>query len=99
VILVQKKYPEMYEKTTFKLDGWKLAVPIVGLIVSVVLLIYQGWIALIYAAVWMLCIGAVVYYIGYSRNKEEINKLMSEWPRGRYLEEKIKEKLKTVTEG
>jgi len=98
VILVQKKYPEMYEKTTFKLDGWKLAVPIVGLIVSVVLLIYQGWIALIYAAVWM-CIGAVVYYIGYSRNKEEINKLMSEWPRGRYLEEKIKEKLKTVTEG
>jgi len=84
VIVVQKKFPEMYKKTPFKLNGWKMVVPIAGLIVSVILLIYQGGTALIYAAIWM-AVGAVVYFIGYSRNKEEINKLMSEWPVGRYL--------------
>ncbi|MEA1964364.1 MAG: APC family permease [Candidatus Aerophobetes bacterium] len=84
LIVVQKKFPEMYEKTPFKLNGWKLIVPIIGLIISVILLVYQGWVALSYAAIWMI-VGAIVYFIGYSRNKEEVSKLMSEWPVGRYL--------------
>jgi hypothetical protein len=33
-----------------------------------------------------MAIGLIIYYIGYSKNKEEIDRLMSEWPKERYFE-------------
>jgi APA family basic amino acid/polyamine antiporter len=84
IFMLPKKWPKMYEEAEFKLSGWKTIVPIIGLVSSVVLLVYQGWLALTYSAIW-LAIGAVVYYIGLSRRKEEVKALLSEWPYGRYL--------------
>lgn len=84
IFMLPKKWPKMYEKAKFKLNGWKLIVPIVGLISSGVLLVYQGWRALAYSAVWLL-IGAIVYYIGLSKRKEEVKRLLNEWPYGRYF--------------
>ena len=84
IFMLPKKWPKMYDEAEFKLSGWKMVVPIIGLISSAVLLAYQGWLALTYSAIW-LAIGAVVYYIGLSRRKEEIKGLLSEWPFGRYI--------------
>jgi len=84
IFMLPKKWPKMYEETKFKLNGWKLIVPIIGLLSSAILLVYQGWRALSYSAVWLI-IGVIVYYIGLSRRKEEIKGLLSEWPYGRYF--------------
>ena len=48
------------------------------------LLMYQGPKALLYSAIW-LAIGSVFYFLGYRSKKEEIDSLISEWPRDRYL--------------
>jgi APA family basic amino acid/polyamine antiporter len=84
IFMLPKKWPKMYEEAEFKLSGWKMIVPIIGLVSSAVLLVYQGWVALTYSAIW-LAIGAVVYYIGLGQRKEEIKALLSEWPFGRYI--------------
>jgi len=86
VIMAPKTQPELYEKAPLKLDGWKAVVPWFGIIVSVGLLITQGPKALLYSLVW-LAIGSVFYIVGYRSKKEEIDKLISEWPRDRYLDE------------
>jgi len=89
VILLPKRYPDLYEKASFKLGGPWLVVPWLGLASSVVLLIYQfipfssGWKVLAFGAIW-LALGLLVYYLGRNRNPEEIDRLMSEWPRERY---------------
>ncbi|MGC9325899.1 MAG: APC family permease [Desulfomonilia bacterium] len=85
VIMAPKTQPILYEKAPLKLNGWKAIFPWVGIIISVSLLLTQGWKALLYFVVW-LAIGTVFYAIGYSQRKEEINKLIIEWPRDRYLE-------------
>ncbi|MCW3137726.1 MAG: amino acid permease [Methanophagales archaeon] len=85
VILSPKKYPDLYKKLPKGFKGWFMIIPWAGLIVSIYLLILQGWKALLYAAIWM-AIGAIVYYLGYSSKKEEVDKLISEWPRERYFE-------------
>ena len=85
VILSPKKYPDLYKKLPKGFKGWFMIIPWAGLIVSIYLLILQGWKALLYAAIWM-AIGAVVYYLGYRSKKEEVDKLISEWPRERYFE-------------
>lgn len=85
-IVAPKKYPDMYEKAGFKLNGWKVIFPVAGLIISIYLFVLQGATALLYFAVWM-AVGLVVYFIGVSANREEIMKLVKEWPRDRYLDE------------
>ncbi|MCD6362535.1 MAG: amino acid permease [Synergistetes bacterium] len=86
VFFLPKRFPEMYEKGNFfKLDGWKIIFPVLGLGISVYFLILQGPKALAYFGIWLL-IGTIVYFVGFSKNKEEVKKLVSEWPRGRYLE-------------
>ncbi len=84
IFMLPKKWPKMYADAKFKLNGWKLIVPVVGLLSSAVLLVYQGWIALTYSAIWLI-LGAIVYYIGLGRRKEEIKSLLNEWPYGRYF--------------
>jgi len=86
IFFLPKKYPDMYEKTEFfKLEGWKLIFPAIGLAISVYFFILQGARPLAYFGVW-LAIGLLIYYIRVSQNKEEIMALIREWPRGRYLE-------------
>ncbi|MEA3222822.1 MAG: amino acid permease-associated protein, partial [Thermodesulfobacteriota bacterium] len=85
VLMVHKRQPELFEKAPMKLNGWKAIFPWAGIIISIGLLIYQGPKALLYAAVW-LAIGTIFYVIGYKSKKEEIDKLIVEWPRDRYLE-------------
>ncbi len=84
IFMLPKKWPKMYAEAKVKLNGWKMIVPIIGLASSVVLLVYQGWLALTYSAIWLI-LGAIVYYIGLSRRKEEIKGLLGEWPYGRYF--------------
>jgi amino acid transporter len=86
VLMAPKRYPDMckslpgiYGKSWFKIF------PILGIIISVYLLYLQGWKALLYALIWM-AVGLVVFYIGRSGKAEEVDKLMSEWPRDRYFE-------------
>src|SRR6056297_271780 len=86
VLMASKKYPDMckdipgiYGKSWFKIF------PTLGIIISVYLLYLQGWKALLYALIWM-AVGLVVFYIGRSGKAEEVDKLMSEWPRDRYFE-------------
>lgn len=87
VIMAQKKFPEMYQKSGFKLDGWKLIVPILGIGITVYALYLQGGRALGFGAIW-LAIGALIYFVGMRvGDKEEIKKLLGEWPAGRYIEE------------
>jgi len=86
VIMAPRTQPDLYEKAPLKLNGWKAVIPWFGIIVSVGLLITQGPKALLYSLVW-LAIGSVFYIVGYKSKKEEIDKLMSEWPRDRYLDE------------
>ena len=85
VLMAPRTQPELFEKAPMKLNGWKAIFPVIGIIVSVALLIYQGPKALLYAAVWM-AIGSVFYFVGYRTKKDEVDKLIVEWPRDRYLE-------------
>ena len=85
VIMAPRTQPELYEKAPFKLNGWKTILPWLGILISVSLLIYQGPKALLYAAIWM-AIGSIFYFLGYRSKKEEVDKLITEWPRDRYLE-------------
>ncbi|MCD6122105.1 MAG: amino acid permease [Spirochaetales bacterium] len=86
VLIVPKKYPELYEKLPgFYKKKWFMILPVIGILVSLYLLYLQGWKALLYAAIWM-AIGLIIYFIGYSRKKDEISELMDEWPRERYFE-------------
>jgi len=86
VLIAPKKYPELYEKLPgFYKKKWFMILPIIGLLVSLYLLYLQGWKALLYAALWM-AIGLIIYFIGYNRKKDEISKLMDEWPGERYFE-------------
>lgn len=86
VLMSPKRYPELYRNLPgfYRSKGFMI-VPILGIVVSVYLLILQGWKAIGYGIIWM-AIGLVIYYIGYSKNKQEIDRLMSEWPKERYLE-------------
>jgi amino acid transporter len=86
VLMVPKTQPDLYANAPMKLDGWKKIVPIAGIVISLGLLIYQGPKALIYSAVW-LAIGSGFYWVRYRSRKEEVDRLMAEWPRDRYLEE------------
>ena len=83
VLMAPKTQPELFGNAPLKLNGWKVIFPVFGIIISVALLIYQGPKALIYSAIW-LAIGSVFYFIGYRSKKEEIDELISEWPRDRY---------------
>jgi amino acid transporter len=85
VLMAPKTQPELFENARFKLNGWKAIFPVAGIIISVALLIYQGPKALLYSAIW-LAIGSIFYFIGYRSKKEEVDKLITEWPRDRYLE-------------
>jgi APA family basic amino acid/polyamine antiporter len=85
VLMAPKTQPELYQNARFKLNGWKAIFPVAGIIISVALLVYQGPKALIYSAIW-LAIGSIFYLIGYRSKKEEVDRLISEWPRDRYLE-------------
>jgi APA family basic amino acid/polyamine antiporter len=86
IFFLPKKYPEIYRKTKFfKLNGWKLLIPATSLAISIYFLILQGTRALMYFGIW-LAIGLLIYYIEMARNKEEIYRLVKEWPRGRYFE-------------
>lgn len=40
--------------------------------------------AFLYAAIW-LAIGSIFYFAGYDSKRQEVDKLISEWPRDRYL--------------
>lgn len=83
VLMAPKTQPELFKNAPMKLNGWKAIFPIAGIIISVALLIYQGPKALIYSAVW-LAIGSIFYFVGYFSKKEEVDKLINEWPRDRY---------------
>jgi APA family basic amino acid/polyamine antiporter len=85
VLMAPKTQPELFAKAPLKLTGGKTILPIAGIIISAALLIYQGPKALLYSAIW-LAIGSVFYFVGYRSKKEEVDKLISEWPRDRYLE-------------
>ena len=85
VIMAPKTQPELFAKAPLKLNGWKAVFPWAGIIISVSLLVYQGPKALIYTVVW-LAIGSLVYLVGYRQRKEEIDKLIVQWPRDRYIE-------------
>ncbi|MBA7675959.1 hypothetical protein ES703_84198 [subsurface metagenome] len=85
VLMAPKTQSELFEKAPFKLNGWKAIVPVAGIIISVALLVYQGPKALLYSAIW-LAVGSIFYFTGYHSKKEEVDKLITEWPRGRYLE-------------
>ncbi len=84
VIMSRFKYPDMYKKMPKGYKGAFIIIPILGIIVSGYLLILQGWKALLFAAVWM-AVGAIVYFVRYAQKKEEISKLITEWPRDRYF--------------
>jgi APA family basic amino acid/polyamine antiporter len=84
VLMAPKTQPELYQNARFKLNGWKAVFPVLGILISAALLIYQGPKALIYSAIW-LAVGSVFYFIGYRAKKEEVDKLITEWPRDRYL--------------
>ena len=86
VLMAPKTQSEFFQKAPFKLNGWKAIVPVAGIIISVSLLVYQGPKALLYSAIW-LAIGSIFYFTGRAAKKEEVDKLISEWPRDRYLEE------------
>ena len=83
VLMAPKTQPELFGNAPLKLNGWKAIFPVLGIIISAALLIYQGPKALIYSAIW-LAIGSVFYFIGYRSKKKEIDELISEWPRDRY---------------
>ena len=83
VLMAPKTQPELFGNAPLKLNGWKVIFPVLGIIISAALLIYQGPKALIYSAIW-LAIGSVFYFIGYRSKKKEIDELISEWPRDRY---------------
>lgn len=85
VLVAPTKAPEMYEKAGFKLNGWKKIFPIAGLLISVYLFVLQGTTAILYFCIWML-LGLIIYAIGMLTNKKEINKLIKEWPRDRYID-------------
>ena len=84
VLMAPKTHLEIYQNAPLKLNGWKAIFPIAGIIISVALLIYQGPKALIYSAIW-LAIGSIFYFSGYRSKKEEVDRLITEWPRDRYL--------------
>jgi len=84
VLMAPRTQSELFEKAPMKLSGWKAIVPVAGIIISVYFLILQGPKALIYAAIWM-AIGSIFYFTGYRSKKEEVDKLIAEWPRDRYL--------------
>jgi len=84
VIMSRSRYPELYRQMPKRFKGAFLIVPILGIIVSTYLLILQGWKALLFSAIWM-AIGAIVYVVRHAQKKEEIDKLISEWPRDRYF--------------
>ena len=85
VLMEPIKYPELYEKCPMHISrGWKAIIPIAGIISSVVVLPFLGWQALVFGVI-LFSIGAVVYCIGYGRNRSEVDKLISEWPRERYF--------------
>ncbi len=87
VLMAQKKFPEMYAESGFKLDGWKKIIPWLGIITTLYALYLQGTRAIIYAVIWF-AVGAVIYYIGMKvGDKEEIIKLTEEWPGDRYMDE------------
>lgn len=85
VIMSRFRYPELYKNMARGFRGAFIIIPIIGILVSGYLLILQGWKALLFAAIWM-AIGAIVYLIRYNQKKDEINKLITEWPRDRYFE-------------
>jgi APA family basic amino acid/polyamine antiporter len=84
VLMAPRTQSDLYGKAPMKLSGWKAIVPVAGIIISVALLVYQGPKALLYSAIW-LALGSVFYFLGYRSKKEEIDSLISEWPRDRYL--------------
>jgi len=86
VLMAPKTQSEFFQKAPLKLNGWKAIVPVAGIIISGSLLVYQGPKALLYSAIW-LAIGSIFYFAGRAAKKEEVDKLISEWPRDRYLEE------------
>jgi amino acid transporter len=85
VLMAPRRYPELFAAAPLKLNGWKVIFPVLGIIISLALLVAEGPKALLYAAVWM-AIGTVFYFVGYRSRKEEVDTLISEWPRDRYLE-------------
>lgn len=84
VLMAPRTQSELFEKAPLKLNGWKAIAPVAGIIISGALLIYQGPKALLYSAIW-LAIGSIFYFTGYRSKKEEVDKLITEWPRDRYL--------------
>jgi APA family basic amino acid/polyamine antiporter len=85
VLMAPRKYPELYGKLPGMYGKkWFMVFPVIGIIVSLYLLYLQGWRALLYFAIWM-AVGLVIYLIRYFSKKEEIGKLMNEWPRERYF--------------
>ncbi len=87
VLMAQKKYPEMYKESGFKLNGWKKIIPWLGIIFTLYALYLQGTKAILYAGIWF-AVGAVIYFIGMNvGDKEEINRLTEEWPGNRYMDD------------
>jgi len=85
VLMAAKRYPELYAKLPGMYGKkWFMIFPVIGIAVSLYLLYLQGWRALLYFAIWMAA-GLVIYLIRYFSKKEEIGKLMGEWPRERYF--------------
>ena len=84
VLMAPKKQPELFNNAPLKLNKWKAVFPVAGIVISIALLIYQGPKALLYSAIWM-AIGSIFYFVGYRSKREEISKLIVEWPRDRYL--------------
>ena len=84
VLMARRKYPDLVGKLPglYSRKGF-LILPAIGLVVSVYLLILQGWKALLYAAAWM-ALGFIIYLIGVRRDKKSIHALMEEWPSDRY---------------
>ncbi len=85
VLMAHRSQPELYDNAPMKLNGWKAIFPVAGIVISLSLLIAQGPRALIYSAVWM-AIGSIFYFAGYRVKKDEVDALISEWPRDRYLD-------------
>ncbi len=87
VIMAPKKYPDLYKKLPGMYQKKLFMIfPVIGILVSAYLLYLQGWKALLYGVIWM-AVGLIAYFIGYLKKKEEVDKLMSEWPRERYFDE------------
>jgi APA family basic amino acid/polyamine antiporter len=84
VIMSRSRYPDLYKNMPKRFKGAFLIIPVLGIVVSGYLLILQGWKALLFAAIWM-AVGAIVYFLRRAAKREEIDKLITAWPRDRYF--------------